>query len=316
VAAAQALPHASVRCHYLDLYHADEARESVGVAPPNLAIECSADFSAGPFNLVVLPFSASGEAELVRDLLQAGHEALDIGGQLVAATDNRRDSWLHQQMFELFGSVRPREGAGGMAYLARKERPLKKLKNFACEFAFRDRGRLIRAFSRPGVFSHRHIDPGARQLIDALQIEPGERMLEIGCGSGVVSLAAAFRAEGVRVHAVDSHTRAVACTAHGAELNDLANITTELNAHGDYAGQGTYQLALANPPYYANFRIAEFFLAAAQAALQPGGRLLLVTKLPNWYAEHLCEWFEEPAIEQSKQYYIVSGRRPDWGDGT
>ena len=49
---------------------------------------------------------------------------------------------------------------GGAVYVATKTEPLKKIKNFECEFAFRDRGRLIRAVSRPGVFSHRSIDAG------------------------------------------------------------------------------------------------------------------------------------------------------------
>ena len=88
-----------------------------------------------------------------------------------------------------------------MLYIGTKTKHLKKVKDFSCEFAFRDAGRLIRAYSRPGVFSHRRVDVGARHLMNEMQIEPGARVLDIGCGSGTVALAAAFRADGVQVHA-------------------------------------------------------------------------------------------------------------------
>ena len=89
----------------------------------------------------------------------------------------------------------PAEGPGAL-YLATKTRPLAKLKNFTCEFVFRDRQRLIRAVSRPGVFAHRRVDPGARALMEVMEIEPGARVLDMGCGSGTVALAAVVRASG------------------------------------------------------------------------------------------------------------------------
>ena len=68
---------------------------------------------------------------------------------------------------------------------------------------------------------------------------------------------------------------------------------------------------LANPPYYASFQIARRFLLAAHAVLRPGGEILLVTKSPQWYAEHMPEWFDAVTIEPSKSYFLVHGVRPD-----
>ena len=167
-------------------------------------------------DVAAFPLTAGGEADLTRDLLQAGHERLRLGGTLYAATENRKDTWLGEQLHKLFRSWERRLLSDGVLYVATKTEPLKKIKNYSCEFAFRDRGRLIRAFSRPGVFSHRHIDPGARRLIEEMRVDTGARVLDIGCGAGVVALAAAFRAEGVTVHAVDSNVRAVRCTQRGA----------------------------------------------------------------------------------------------------
>jgi 16S rRNA (guanine1207-N2)-methyltransferase len=310
VAAARQFPPSTVHCHYLDLYQAEQARQANADMPENLSIGCAADFPPAEVDLVALPLSAHGEAELARDLLQAGHQLLCLDGQLLASTDNRGDRWLQEEMKKLFGTVTRRQTELGAAYLARKQQPLRKIKDFTCQFAFRDHQRLIRAASRPGVFAHRRIDPGARQVLNHMEVQPGEKVLDIGCGSGVLALAAACRAEGVSVHAVDSHARAVQCTARGAELNGLLNITTELNASGEYLGQGTYQVVLANPPYYAAFQIARRFLLAGRASLEPGGRILVVTKSPQWYQEHMPQWFDAVTIEPSKDYFIVNGQRP------
>src|SRR5262249_28311319 len=157
------------------------------------------------------------------------HDRLSIGGRLISATSSEDDQWLHGQMRKLFDKVTRRPQDGGVIYLATKTAPLKKYKNFVCEFAFRDQERLIKAVSRPGVFSHRSLDAGARALINTMVVGDGDRVLDLGCGSGAVALAAAFRASAVTVVAIDSHTRAVECTVQGAKLNELTNVTTILD---------------------------------------------------------------------------------------
>ena len=163
---ARQLPHATVSCTYLDLYRANLAKNYWHDAPVNMRIVCAADLPDEEADVVAFPFSAGGEAELTRDLIQAGHERLRIGGKMYATTDNPSDTWLHSQLGNVFSKLQRQSFSAGMLYVGTKTEPLKKIKNFSCEFAFRDRGRLIRAYSRPGVFSHRHIDPGARRLIE------------------------------------------------------------------------------------------------------------------------------------------------------
>jgi 16S rRNA (guanine1207-N2)-methyltransferase len=309
-AVARSLTQAAVHCTYLDLYRANLAAEYWRDGPVNLRIECASDLAEGEADVVAFPFSAGGEAELTRDLLQSGHERLALGGKMYAATDNPNDTWLRDELRKLCHKLERRSYSTGVLYVATKTEPLKKRKNFACEFAFRDRGRLIRVFSRPGVFSHRHIDPGARRLIDAMRFDSGACVLDIGCGSGTVALAAACRADGVAVHAIDSNARAVECTRRGAELNGFTNLMVELNADGNYHGAGQFDVALANPPYYSNFRIARHFLVAGRRALRPGGRILLVTKQTEWYDHHMPQWFNEVTVIERKGYYLLQAVRP------
>jgi 16S rRNA (guanine1207-N2)-methyltransferase len=258
---------------------------------------------------VAIPVDPRGEAELTRDLLQAGHDRLTSGGRLLTATSGEDDQWLHGEMRKLFEKVTRRPTEQGVLYLAVKAAPLKKHKNFDCEFAFRDQGRLIKVVSRPGVFSHRSLDAGARALINTMTVHDGDRVLDIGCGSGAVALAAAFRADSVTVVAVDSHARAVECTASGTMLNDLSNVTVILNHEGHAPEPGTYDLVLGNPPYYSDYQIAEIFLQGARRALKPGGRVLMVAKTHAWYQARMPELFDDVRSYPHKQYTVIEGRK-------
>jgi 16S rRNA (guanine1207-N2)-methyltransferase len=141
--------------------------------------------------------------------------------------------------------------------------------------------------------------------MEVMEIEAGARVLDIGCGSGTVALAAAVRAPGVSVHGIDSNPRAVECLLRGAALNNLANLTGLFDAEGTVPEPSRFDLVLANPPYYSNFRIAEIFLAAGRRALRPGGKLLLVTKMPDWYLRTLPERFDQVRARKARDYIVV-----------
>ena len=315
-------PDAQVHCHFFDIFLADESREISGAGQGrgggsgNLVIECAADFPAGEFDLVAIPVTTSGDAELTRDLLQSGHQALCRGGRMLASTWNREDQWLHSELKKLFPKVTRRAGERGVLYLATRTEPLKKVKQFESEFAFRDQGRLIKAVSRPGVFSHRSLDAGSRALLNTMQVEPGFQVLDLGCGSGVVGLAAAFRAPAVEVVAVDSHARAVQCTQRGAELNGLTSVATLLNADGDSGRPGRFDLVVGNPPYFSDFRIAEIFLQAALKALKPRGTVLMVTKNSTWYEQRVGDLFDDVQMHRHKSYMVAEGRQRTRGRST
>ena len=305
-------PEATVNAWFLDLHHFQAARRGWDFAPNNLAAVCTADMPPGPYDLAVVPLTKAGETELSRELLQQAFQNLAIGGRLVAAVDNARDKWLREQLAATGETVRVRPSASGdtIGYIVEKTRELAKVRDFSHRFVFRDRERLLTAMTRPGVFAHRRIDPGARHLLNAVDVAPGTRVLEIGCGSGCVALGIAARDPTVGVHAFDSAARAVECTRQAAELNQLSNITVALESEGNVPERGSWDLALANPPYYADFEIAERFVESARLALAPGGTLLLVTKQPTWYLEHLPRMWQDVAEELVKGYHVIEAVRP------
>lgn len=296
---------ARVSCHFLDLYRAQQAGQWLGSRNSIVQVTCTADFTEEEFDLVALPCTAQGDGELTRDLIQSGFVRLRTGGQLMVATDNPRDTWLGEVMGKLFGKTTRSPGRAGTVYSGIKTEPLRKLKDYGCEFVFRDGPRLVRAYSRPGVFSHRRLDVGARALIETMEISGGQRIFDLGCGAGVVSLAAALRADNVVVTAIDANPRAIECTRRGAELNQVTNITACLNADAYCESPKSYDIALANPPYYSNFRIGEIFVRGAENALRTGGQLLLVTKQPNAYMSLLDAGFHDATVSEVRRYFVL-----------
>jgi 16S rRNA (guanine1207-N2)-methyltransferase len=304
-------PQATATCWFLDLYQCEQARAAAGETSTNLQLVCAADFPSAEVDLAALALHKQGDGELTREMLQQAHERLAIGGRIVAAIDQPSDQWLHELLKKQYDKVTRRPSETGAVYLATKKSPLKKLKHYDCEFEFRDAGRTLKLLSRPGVFSHRELDGGARALLNVMQIDPGLRVLDIGCGSGAVALAAAAREAGVRVHAIDSNPRAVECVLAGAERNDLkASINAALDCDGRTVAENAFDLVLANPPYFSNFRLAELFVQIASKALVEDGYLLVVTKTPKWYEEHLpAHGYREINTLPERGYVVVTAMK-------
>lgn len=298
--------YSQVTAWYLDLFSAAVTAQSIEAS---ISVACSADLPSLEFDLVAIPVMKRSEAELTRDLMYQSHERLKVGGYLAMAVDHSADRWLHEQMQAIFEKVSCDRSAAGCVYWGRKIEPLKKQKRFDAEFVFRDGERLIKAVSRPGVFAHRRMDGGARQLIESVEINDCDHVLDMGCGVGTISLAVAFRTTGL-VHAVDSNSRAIDCVVKSAEINGLNNITAHLNADGQLNLPQLVDVALANPPYYGDDLIAQHFVDVCIANLKPGGAVLVVTKQPRWYHAYFENLLDDIAIFEAAKYFVCCGRKP------
>ena len=296
----------TVTAWYLDSYLTSLA-VAHAVPQPNLKIVCEADWPCGSVDLAAIALSCHGEAELTREVIQSAYHALDIGGLMVVGVDNSRDRWLHDLLKTYEKSVKVRPFDDAMVYIIQKSNALKKVKEFSCQLSFIDCDAKIELVTRPGVFSHRELDSGARQLLDAVDIFPEAKVLDIGCGAGSVALGLAARDPSATVHAIDSNSRAIDCTRRGVKLNGFENLQVELNHSGNYGEENSFDMAMANPPYFADFRIAQHFIDLAHRSLRPGGRLVLVTKQPKWYEENLPINFNDVEVFESKRYFIASG---------
>lgn len=275
---------------------------------------CMPDLPDAQFDTVILPTDSRSSSELTRDLLQSVRQRLKPEGRLITSTNNPRDHWLHEQLKADFGRTTVIKDKQGVCYVARKGHGSGKIRNFDCEFAFRDQQRLIHCASRPGVFSHRRLDMGARALTRSLELieqdpifqnSPPQKVVEMGCGCGAAAVAAALRYPRAEILAVDSHARAVQSTERTAALNDVHNVNVLLTSDGNVPGSEEWDVFLCNPPYYSDFQISELFLQSAMESLCPGGRIHLVTKLTDWHENRMIEVFANAETHQYGDYHVI-----------
>lgn len=243
-----------------------------------MTIHCAADPPPGPFQTILFPTLAGDSSEVAQEMFQALHTRLVPGGRLIVSTNAAKGHWIDSQLKALCSRVEQQKFDRGHVFTAWKSAELKKLRGFRARFDFRHLDRVLIVETRPGVFSHRRLDGGARALIRALSLvrdanPPGREVLgivEMGCGGGAVSAAAAVSFPAARVLAIDSDARAVECTAQTARLNDLSRIQVQLDSEGQVPDAGQWDLLLGNPPYYSDFRIAELFLQASAKGVASG----------------------------------------------
>jgi 16S rRNA (guanine1207-N2)-methyltransferase len=147
------------------------------------------------------------------------------------------------------------------------------------------------------------MDDGARALSEVAEIRPGDRVLDLGCGTGTVGVIAGLR--GGLVTFVDSNVRAAALAEINARKNGLVDfeIIADPRLQGLPAGQ--FDVALANPPYYAQQGVARLFIEGAARLLKPGGRLYLVTKQADVLGEIIDEQLGKPTVIACRDYAVL-----------
>ena len=145
-------------------------------------------------------------------------------------------------------------------------------------FAVTLRGHRFRLVSEAGVFSRSRVDRGTRLLIEALEIGPEDRVLDLGCGYGVVGLVAARLAPRGHVTLVDVNARAVALASENLRANGISNaVTMQSDGYQAVAGEHFHVIAL-NPPIRAGRVVVHRLVEQAPDHLYRGGRFHLVAR--------------------------------------
>jgi 16S rRNA (guanine1207-N2)-methyltransferase len=164
------------------------------------------------------------------------------------------------------------------------------------------------------VFSYGRFDAGARALVEVMQINPGDRVLDVGCGCGTNGVLAGQRSGPTGFTAlVDSNVRAVALADHNARANGLTTYQAVASSGVDGLPPGPFDVALANPPYYAQSSIARLFIERSRAVLRPGGRFYLVTKQPDQVGPVVADLFGTTEVVEQRGYVALCARAPGTG---
>ena len=91
-------------------------------------------------------------------------------------------------------------------------------------------GEILSFYLASGVFSAKRIDKGSNLLIESALIQPDWKVLDLGCGNGIVGITIAKAYPGCTVLLTDINERAVRTSKMNVELNHITNAKVNVAA--------------------------------------------------------------------------------------
>ena len=171
------------------------------------------------------------------------------------------------------------------------------------------RGFDLRLQTQPGVFAHRELDEGTRLLIEAMQVSPTARVLDWGCGYGVIGIVAAKLATRGHVTLVDADIRATRLTQRNLETNGVENAEVVLgDGVHDLPPKTRFDVILSNPPTHSGREVLDGLVASAYKALRPRGRLyLVINRLLSLRREVDSVFGNSETVARHKGFVVIRG---------
>jgi 16S rRNA (guanine1207-N2)-methyltransferase len=301
-----------VTCYQMDLYQAERLQEQLDTRQLGARVATAPDLWDLPpdFQTLIYPAPERGERPLKLDMIEQSFHALRPRGNLVVVSPYSKDNLFPAVLKKVFGRVHMPAAGGGMVFWAQRDGHRPRRRHEVTFQVSRGDAPSLRFVSRPGTFSYGRFDNGARALVETMEINEGDRVVDIGCGCGTNGVHAGLRAgPGGFVAFVDSNVRAVALAEHNARANGLANFQAVASSGVTGLTEGDFDVALANPPYYAQASIARLFVERAGQLLRPGGRLYLVTKQPDQVGPIVAEVVGRADVVERRGYIILCASR-------
>ncbi len=155
------------------------------------------------------------------------------------------------------------------------------------------------------------------------QVKKGEKVLDLGCGGGVLGLYLLSRQPSLQYSGIDISAEAVALTRENFAANGLqaAIVQGDLRDVKDHFPAGSFDLVVSNPPYFASgsgysggrARMEEEctlddVCAAASRCVKNGGRFALVHR-PERLVDLLCT-LRQYALEPKRLQFVAARDLP------
>lgn len=170
-------------------------------------------------------------------------------------------------------------------------------------------GETIELETQPGLFSPEHVDYGTLAMLSTVTFQPGMKVMDLGCGCGVVGIVAAKICGEENVLMSDADEKAVLTARKNAEANGVGGVQTVLSNGFENIDATGFDLILSNPPYQTDFAVAKHFIEKGFNRLKIGGRMVMVTKRLDWYRNKLKSTFGGVRVQQIDGYYVFEAER-------
>ncbi len=158
--------------------------------------------------------------------------------------------------------------------------------------------------SDAAIFSPKAIDTGTLAMLSIIDFSPNDKVLDLGCGYGIVGILAGKIIGSEKVIMSDISETAVQYSKINAELNEIKNIDIKISDGYENIADSDFTLILTNPPYHTDFSVAKKFIEGGYKRLVIGGRMVMVTKRLTWYKNKLSSVFGGVKVHEIDGYYV------------
>ena len=163
--------------------------------------------------------------------------------------------------------------------------------------------------SHPDLFSPRRIDAGTLAMLSCVEFAENDKVLDLGCGYGVVGIYAAKILSEAGVFLLDSEPVAIETATKNANANNFSDLSiTQSDGFRDFHETGFTKI-LCNPPYHADFSVAKRFILKGFNRLEIGGEMWFVTKRDKWYRNKFRSVFGTVQSQLIDGYFVISAHK-------
>jgi len=162
----------------------------------------------------------------------------------------------------------------------------------------------LRFQTRPGLFSPRALDAGTLALLSLVRFDPNDKVLDLGCGYGLVGIYAAHFMPPEQVYLLDSDPAAIEAARANCALNGVPGAHLILSDGFRGTNETGFTKIIANPPYHVDFSVPKHFVEKGFNRLVLGGSMWLVTSRLAWYRNKLSAIFGGVRIHNVDGYFV------------
>ena len=146
-------------------------------------------------------------------------------------------------------------------------------------------------------------------MLSRLQVTGEDKVLDLGCGYGVVGISVAKTIGEDRVVMSDISEEALRLAKANLGRNGLNKVRIVRSNGLQEIPDRDFTLILSNPPYHTDFSVAKGFIEDGYKSLVTGGKLMMVTKRLTWYKNKLSAVFGGVKVWEQDGYYVFTAEK-------
>lgn len=275
------------------------------------------------FDNVVL-FLPKGRKLFQRCIVQSW-DSMKIGGRLyLAGAKNLGIKTAIKDVHDLFGNstVLGYKKGHRIAVFEKKELKREKPRWFFepgisvetwFKFSITRDNHILTLVSLPGVFSYDRLDEGTELLLDQFPDLHGARVLDLGCGYGIVGITA-HQAGAKVIDLVDVNLLATACAKRNIANFCIENARVIPSDVTSSVNDQYYDFVISNPPFHSgksvDYNVSMAFLTQSHQRLSPGGQLLLVGNKFLDYGKKLRDIYSKvDIVKETNKFQVFRARK-------